>query len=180
MCERLSMIRAELPADALDRFLKQVRTSHSNGGAHVAAFAVGPDAIFDWFASRNRLCDDDLINHLIVHPAVREALPDIEIPVSNAKTGLESGDPFLLDGRLARILYSGGAYTTEAGDGRDAKVLAIDLCDAMFGLRFGEVSLLESFDAWTPWFKGIASDITAVLFDRRLRQLTIIAITDTD
>ena len=174
------MSHAELSADALDSFLKRVRKSHSNGGAHVATFAVEPDAIFDWFASRNRLCDDDLINHLIVHPAIREALPQIQIPVSNANSGLESGDPFLLDGRLARILHGGGAYATEHGDGRDAKALAIDVCDAIFGLRFGEVSLLESFNAWTPWFKGIAWDMTAVVFDRRLRQLSIIAITDTD
>ena len=180
MCKRISISRAELAADALDHFLEQVRGSHRNGGAHVAVFSLGPDVIFDWYASRNRLCDDDLINYLIVHPAIREALPQIQIPVSNANTGLELGDPFLLDGRLARILYDGGAYTTEHGDGRDAKALAVDVCDAIFGLRFGEVARLESFHAWTPWFKGVAWDMTEVVLDRRLRRLSILAITDTD
>jgi len=90
------------------------------------------------------------------------------------------GDPFLFDGRLARVLYNGGAYTTSEGDGHDAKTLAIEVADAIFGLRFGEVSLLESVQAWTPWFKGIAWDLTMVLFDRRLRRLSMFVITDTD
>jgi len=75
-------------------------------------------------------------------------------------------DPFFLDGRLARVLHNGGAYSTAYGDGREAKTLALEACDAIFGLRFAEVSLLESFQAWTPWFKDNAWDLTLVVFDR--------------
>jgi hypothetical protein len=82
---------------------------------------------------------------LIVRLEIRRSLPDVQVPQSNAYTGLEMGDPFLLDGRLARVLYNGGAYSTPDGDGREAKVLALEVCDAIFGLRFAEVSLLESF-----------------------------------
>ena len=182
MCNRISVHPAELASEALDRFLERVRKSHVNGGAHLAAFRLGPDVVFDWFASRNRLTDERLIDSLIVHPAIREALPEMEIPESKADTGLTMGDPFLLDGRLARVLYSGGAYAyaNVNRDGREAKTLAIEVCDAIFGLRFEELSLLESFQAWTPWFNGIAWDMTVVLFDRRLRRLSILAITDTD
>lgn len=180
MCGRISLSRVELRSGALDRFLERVRESHSNGGAHLAIFAVGPDLVFDWFASRNRLSDERLIDSLIVHPTIREAIPQVEIPKSKVETGLEMGDPFLLDGRLARVLYNGGAYTVADGDGRRDKDLALQVCDAIFGLRFGELSLMESFQAWTPWFKGIAWDMTVVLFDRRLRRLSILAITDTD
>jgi hypothetical protein len=180
MCNRISVSRADLAPEVLGRFLERVRKSHNNGGAHLAAFTLGPDVVFDWFASRNRLSDEHLIDSLIVHPAIREAVPEIQIPASNADTGLEMGDPFFFDGKLARILHNGGAYTTSDGDGREAKTLAIEVCDAIFGLRFAEVSLLESFQAWTPWFRGIAWDMTVVLFDRRLRRLSMLAITDTD
>jgi hypothetical protein len=138
MCSRISVSRTELAPEALERLLECIRKSHSNGGAHLAAFTVPPDGVFDWFASRNRLADEHLIDSLIVPPAIREALPQILIPESETNTGLEMGDPFLLDGRLARTLYSGSAYTTEAGNGWEAKTLAIEVCDAIFGLRFGE------------------------------------------
>ncbi len=180
MCSRISLSRVELESDAVDQFIERVRKSHSNGGAHFAVFAVGPELVFDWFASRNRLSDERLIDTLIVHPAIREALPQVQIPESKAETGLAMGDPFLIDGRLAHALYNGGAYTVAVGDGRGDKDLALQVCDDIFGLRFGEVSLLESFQGWTPWFKGIAWDMTVVLFDRRLRRLSILAITDTD
>jgi hypothetical protein len=180
MCKRITVSRAELASEALGRFMELVRNSHTNGGAHFATFALGPDFVFDWFASRNRLADEHLIDSLIVHSVIRETLPQLQIPVSNADTGLELSDPFMFDARLARILYNGGAYTIAVGDGREAKTLAIEVGDAVFGLRFGEVSLLESVQAWTPWFKGIAWDLTMVLFDRRLRRLSIFVITDTD
>lgn len=180
LCNRITLSRDELPPDPLNRFLERVRKSHSNGGAHLAAFELGPDAVFDWFASRNRLSDEGIIDLLIVHPEIRRWLPDLDIPTSKANTGLEMGDPFLLDGRLARVLHNGGAYSTAYGDGREAKTLALEACDAIFGLRFAEVSLLESFQAWTPWFKDNAWDLTLVVFDGRFRRLSILAITDTD
>jgi hypothetical protein len=114
-----------MESDVLDRFLGRFRKSHSNGGAHLATFTIGPDEVFDWFASRNRLSDEHLIDSLIVHPAIRDALPQMEIPESRANTGLEMGDPFLLDGRLGRVLYSGGAYTNAQGDGREPKILRL-------------------------------------------------------
>jgi hypothetical protein len=144
------------------------------------AFRIDSDPVFEWFASRNRLSDEALIDALIVHPAIRRALPDLQIPSSSADTGLETADPFLFDGRLAHALYYGGAYSRPDGDGKAAKSLALDVCNAMFGLRFGEISLLESFKAWTPWFRGVAWDMTAVLFDQRLRRLWICTVTDTD
>jgi hypothetical protein len=177
MCKKISLSPVALRSDALDRFLERVRKSHHNGGAHFAAFVVGPDLVFDWFASRNRLSDEQLIDSLIVHPTIRDALPEIQIPRSKIETGLEMSDPSLLDGRLAYILYYGGAAV---GDGREDKDLALAVCDAIFGLRYGELSLTESFQAWTPWFKGIAWNTTVVGFDQRFRRLSVLAITDTD
>ncbi|HWE86570.1 MAG TPA: hypothetical protein VG267_16620 [Terracidiphilus sp.] len=87
---------------------------------------------------------------------------------------------FLFDGQLAQVLYAGGAYTRATGDGRVEKENSLAFCEALFGLRFSEVSHFSSRSAWTPWFGGIAWDWTAILFDRRARTLSILAVTDTD
>ena len=89
-------------------------------------------------------------------------------------------DQFLLDGTLSRILFSGGAYSSTRGDGRTEKAFALSVCEAIFGQRFGEVSCYLSSEPWTGWFRGIAWDITVIVFDRRTRRLWILAITDTD
>ena len=87
---------------------------------------------------------------------------------------------FLFDGELAQALYSGGAYTSAVGNGRAEKENSLLFCEALFGLRLSEVWYGSSHSAWTPWFGNIAWDWTAILFDRRLRALSILAITDTD
>jgi len=180
MTRRIGLDPVTLPEKPFSDFLRCLRESHSNGGAHIAAFEVLPDTIFDWFASRNRLSDDELIDTLITHPAIRAALGEVRMPETKASTGLGLADPFLLDGRFARCLHAGGAYWNAESDGKASKTLALDVCEAMFGLRYGEVALLESVQAWTPWFHNIAWDLTEVVFDRRLRRLWVFVITDTD
>lgn len=87
---------------------------------------------------------------------------------------------FLFDGELAQALYFGGAYTSAQGDGRAEKEQSLGFCDALFGLRLSEVWYCSSHSAWTPWFRNIACDWTAILFDPRLRALSIVAVTDSD
>ena len=70
-------------------------------------------------------------------------------------------DQFLLDGTLAHVLYQGGAYHEPQGDGRAEKSFALEVCDAMFGLRYSEILCDPNYDAWTPWFRGIAWDLTS-------------------
>jgi hypothetical protein len=180
MCRRIGLTHVNLPEQPFGEFLRQLRQSHDHGGAHLAAFEVSPDNIFDWFAARNRLSDEDLIDSLVVHPAIRGTLPDLAIPELNVKSGLTFADPFILDSRFAHCLHAGGAYWKPKENGKDAKTLALGVCEAMFGLRYGEIALIESSEAWTPWFYGIAWDLTEVVFDRRLRRLWLFAITDTD
>jgi len=78
---------------------------------------------------------------------------------------------FLLDGTLAHILYHGGAYHNAQGDGSVEKRFALEVCDAMFGVRYGEISSYTNYGQWIPWFKGIAWDLTLVVFDRRTRRI---------
>lgn len=109
--DRLNLVRVALPTAPFNEFLSCLRGSHTNGGAYLAAFDVPEDAIFDWFASRNRLSDEGLLDLLIAQPVVRESLPDVSIPDSRVATGLTLADAFLLDGRFAHCLHFGGAYS---------------------------------------------------------------------
>jgi hypothetical protein len=89
-------------------------------------------------------------------------------------------DPFLLDGTFASLLYHGGAYSHASGDGQAEKELAVDVCKAVFGLRYGEIVCNMNYGVWTPWFKGIAWDMTTIVFDRGNRKLWMFVTTDTD
>jgi hypothetical protein len=180
MGRSIALTPIKLADEPFTEFLRQLRLSHNNGGAYLVAFEVSDDPIFNWFASRNRLSDDDLIDSLLIHPVIRSALRDLAIPDSKVSSGLKLADPFQLDGNFARRLYNGGAYWIVKEDGKSAKMLALAVCEAMFGLRYGEVAFVESFAAWTSWFHNVAWDLTEIVFDRRLRRLWVFVLTDTD
>jgi len=181
MCGQIQLTPTSLPEHPFQIFLMRLREAHVQGGAHLAAFDVEQNSVFDWFASRNRLQDERLLDELLTHPSIRQAFPDLRIPSSGAiNSGLSLSNQFQLDGALAQALYQGGAYHKTQGDGHEEKLFSLQVCDAMFGLRFGEISHYVTYEAWTPWFKGIAWDLTAVVFDRRARRLWITVITDTD
>lgn len=181
MCRRISLTALEVPADPFEKFLSKIRSERRNGGAYMHVFEVGPDPVFDWFASRNRLWDDRLLDWLVLHPTIARSFPELRIPDSPREgAGFAWFDPFLLDGTFAALLYHGGAYTHATGDGQAEKELAEEVCKAMFGLRYGEIVCNVNSDVWTPWFKGIAWDMTAIVFDRGSRKLWMFATTDTD
>ncbi len=58
MWARIALTPVDLPSDPFAKFIEQVRKSHDNGGAYLAAFDIGPAPVFDWYASRNRLSED--------------------------------------------------------------------------------------------------------------------------
>lgn len=82
MWKSIDLVRASLPSEPFGSFIEQVRKSHDNGGVYLAAFDVGPDRVFDWYASRNRLYDDGGLEGFVTHCVVREALPELRIPNS--------------------------------------------------------------------------------------------------
>jgi hypothetical protein len=181
MCSRVQLTQVLPTNEPFKVFAESINNSHRNGGLQLAGFEVGFNIVFDWFASRNRLTEFDVLDRLLVRPTIREAIPDLAIPESFADgTGFALSTSFTLDGDFAHSLYHGGAYHKQTGDGRMEKELAVRVCDAMFGLRYGEVNRYTSSQMWTPWFRGIAWDRSDVLFDRRLRRLWIVAMTDTD
>jgi hypothetical protein len=192
MCEQVHLELRSLSDPRVDVVLDRIRETHVNGGAFFASIHIGSNRDFDWFASRNRLLEFGILRQLLGRAEVRSGLPALEIQASPSDdaasetcsladdSGFQMTSSFLFDGQLAQVLYGGGAYTRGSGDGRIEKESSLAFCDAVFGLRFSEVSHFSSHGAWTPWFEGIAWDWTAILFDRRSRALSILAVTDTD
>jgi len=128
-------------------------------------------------------------------PKLRDLVPmDSALASLGLRDDLEVGRPeyyddnfevknsFLFDGELAQKLYYGGAYPSagDKGDGKIEKENALGFCEDLFGLRFSEVDYYLTRNGWTPWFGNIGMDWTAILYDRRLRALSILAVTDTD
>jgi hypothetical protein len=172
-----------LPVKPFTEFLSRLREDRSEGGAYLVAFEIGPDSTFDWFASRNRL--SEMLNEFVTHRVIRESLPELQIPDSlpipaTCNSGFLLFDQFLLQGTLASVLYNGGAYAGRRGDGRAEDQFALEVCEAMFGPRYGEILCNPNYDRWAPWFWGVAWDVTIVVFDRRTRRLWILAVTDSD
>lgn len=179
---------------ALLYVMQSLRQSHGNGDALLAAFVIGPDTHFDWFAARSQLLEFDLLRSLLSRDEVRQALPALAIPecpilsaelsfYSEYADGFEDCRPFHFDGKLAQSLFLGGAYPRQTdSNGRDEKQAALQFCQVVFGMRYAECSYYTSHSPWTPWFGNISEslDWTAVLLDRRLRRLWILALTDMD
>ena len=193
MCGFVALEPVQQVDERVDRVMDRLRVTHSNGGAFLATVRVGSDDVFDWFASRNRLLENDILSQLLRREEFRVLLPDVKIPeslpaIENQEAcsiaesgGLSLDNPFLLDGQLGQRLFAGGAYGPESKiSGSAAMKLAAEYCQAVFERRYEEVSLFSSYDAWTPWFAGIAWDWTSVLFDRRDRKMWVLVVTDED
>jgi hypothetical protein len=193
MCSLVALLPVAIESEPITRTLHRLRATHSNGGAFLKAVLVGDSNVFDWFASRNRLLEYEILPSLLRRSEIRALLPELSIPVDVAfqneaeaciigsSGGFKFDNPFLLDGQLAKILFTGGAYPPVAKiDGKTAKHLAAEFCEALFGQRYEDICFYSSYEPWTPWFGRIAWDWTAILFDRRDRTLWILAVTDED
>jgi hypothetical protein len=190
---QVSLQPFQLESEAIGRVLERLRVNHSNGGAFIASVRVGSNEVFDWFASRNRLLEYDILPLLLRRDEIRSLLPSVAIPETLASNcegqarsvassgGFSFDNPFLLDGQLAQRLFAGGAYPPESKmSGRAAMQLAAEFCEAVFGRRYEDVCLFSSYEPWTPWFRGIAWDWTSILFDKGERSLWILVVTDED
>jgi hypothetical protein len=196
MCAYIGLEPIPQTDERINQVLERLRLTHSNGGAFLAVVRVEADNTFDWFASRNRLLENEILPLLLHRSEIRGLLPEVKIAENTenlqiaetqnacsitASNGFSFDNPFLLDGQLAQRLFAGGAYEANLKiSGRIAMQLAGKYCEAAFDRRYEDVSLFSSYAAWTPWFAGIAWDWTSVLFDRRERKLWILAVTDED
>jgi hypothetical protein len=124
---------------------------------------------------------DGIVQAIVQHPLVKPELIELvggldfrDEPSFTLKSSLT------LDGELALALVEGGAYEKWRGPTRTAKQLGAEVCEALFGDRFGDVVSLQSGRAWSAWFRGVAWDHSWLIVDRGIRRLTLLCVTDED
>jgi hypothetical protein len=172
---------------ATQRILDELRRVLSNGGALLAGFQVeDDDEVCHWFSSRNRFGEYGFFRHFLESPGLRATLPELVSGgiapwVREADLFEESfTGAYTLDGWLARILTSGGAYGRFTGTAGQAKQLGVDVSRELVAERFDEFVIYESHQPWSGWFGGVASDTTVVAIDLAFRRVYLLALTDTD
>ena len=179
-CE-LEIAREFLQHPAVNDVLHSLRDTHTNGGAEFAQFRISAHPAFHWFGSRNRLWEMQFFERFLSSDAVVSSLPELQIdPANLSDPGFQWGNSLTLDGEIAWLLASGGAYGRFSGTAREAKNLGARFCDALFGDRFVEIQVHSSHEPWSPWFHGIAWDSTWLGLDKRLSKVWMLCATDTD
>jgi hypothetical protein len=166
---------------ALDHVLRHLRETHTNGGALFSLFRISDHSTFHWFGSRNRLSEMDFFRRFLTSSVVVSALPELQIDEQDfSEPCFQWGNSLTLDGEIAFLIASGGAYGRFEGTSRDAKNLGVRFCDALFDDRFIEVQVHASHQPWSPWFHGIAWDSTWLGLDKRFSKVWMLCTTDTD
>ncbi len=181
MWAELQLTHEPLTDAALENVLHHLRATHANGGAEFAQFKLSAHPTLHWFASRNRLDEINFFERFLGSPAVASALPNLKVDESGvSQTGFEWGSSLTLDGEIAQTLVQGGAYEKFPGTAREAKEIAKQFCDVVFGDRFNEVQVYKSYKPWTKWFCNVAWDVTWLGFDKRHVKVWFLCATDTD
>ena len=170
---------------AVDAYLDQVRAAYVNGGCLFGRWRATHYADETaWFAARNRLEEYELLRLLFDSPAVRSDLSALKIPrtLDRVPGGLTEqwAGPLCLDGLLAAVIVTGGAYRRFEGPAARAKALAARAVQVLVQDRYEDFRLDTTDRAWTPWFRDVAWDSTYVLTDRANAEITVLCITDTD
>jgi hypothetical protein len=170
---------------AVDRYLEQVQATHVNGGYLFGRWrATRYSDVTAWFAARNRHDEYETLRLLFDADVVRSDLAELKIPRElkriPGKLKEQWAGALCLDGILAGVIVSGGAYRQFDGTATQAKVLAGRAVDALVQERYEDFRLDTTHRAWTPWFHDIAWDSTYVLTDRANAEITVLCITDTD
>ena len=118
---------------------------------------------------------------LLTSPDIRQSLEELRIGEE-----LEHDPQFaqtsslILDGQVAERLVFGGAYREFIGTPKQAKDLAQQFTQCIFGDRYSDVKIYTSHDSWCDWFHDVAWDTTWLIFDQPMSKLWIVCVTDTD
>ena len=164
-----------------DRFVESLRACYDNGDVGFFQFSVEGNDHLSWYASRNRWLEINFFEEFFQLPALQEQMKEILIGINLSKESVFNwGSAYTIDGELARVLKSGGAYGKFSGSGNDAKVLAGTLCRSIFEERYEDIQVYENHRAWSSWFHNVAWDYTFCWIDHKKHEISILCATDTD
>jgi hypothetical protein len=183
MWESLEIVVEPFTSGAGQAYMEAICTTHVNGGAVMGQFLVKGDRTLEWYASRQSLEEINFFDRFVCTQTIIAALPALKIqkPLRcELQVEFKRNNAFTLDGDLGFTLFQGGAYEQFKGSAAEAKQLATDLCDGLFGDRLDEISVYKTHLAWCDWFADVAWDMTWFIVDRRHGRIWLLCLTDTD
>ncbi len=169
-------------SEVLDtRFIRSLRSCYDNGKVEFFQFDIVGNDHLAWYAARNRWMDIYLFEKFFQLIPVLDQMKGVLDEVQIGKdTEFKWGNSYAVDGELARLLKTGGAYREFGESGKMAKEIAQEFCKLLFDERYEEVQVYENHRAWSKWFFNVAWDATFVWIDHRKQRLSILCATDTD
>lgn len=167
--------------DSATVLLREFRSLLTNGGAELAMLAIeNHDRTTQWFLSRNRFEEYGFVRCLLDSTGLSAALPQVPADALAEQDRFAESSPLTLDGEIAAQLVWGGAYGRFQGGGARAKRLGTAFCADLILDRYDDFRVDVSDGAWSSWFQSPAWNHTWVVTDRRLRQVTLLCLTDVD
>ena len=169
----LQVIRGE--DSPLVRYVEALERSYAK--VKLGCLQASENPTLDYFVLRNDLASIDFFSNILAMQARIFGLPDadrLKIPNTFRQT-----DGFVLEGELAHLLFTGGAYRF-GYSAKDSMILARDFCNSMFMERYDEVIAWTTDIAWSDWFVDVVWDHTWIIVDKRTRSFWTLIVTDTD
>ncbi|NUR05951.1 MAG: hypothetical protein HOQ45_02945 [Nocardioidaceae bacterium] len=174
----------QLSGPGLRSYLDALAASRPTGRTILARFsALNTDA--EWFGTQTNLRKFSAFRDFLGNPAVRAALPQLlaedPLPIGTPPPFDEVPSGVLtLDGEFAWLLIEGGAYGKFSGTHAQAKILASSAVQDLVGDRYEDYRAFWSPEPWSSFFDDVAWDVTWILVNVRLREVTIFCSMDSD
>lgn len=174
-----SLSKLTISNSAVDRVKETISNTHINGGIVIECFQINNRDVLSWPALKDNF--EDYFATILTSDDFRKSVPELKIGSQlECETNFNFLSSFALDGMIASVIYNGGAYKAFDGTPREAKILAQELCNSIFGDRYPDVQVYVSNKPWSPWFYDVAWEYTWFILDTKLKRLWLICITDTD
>lgn len=174
-----SLEKIDISSPIVDKVRGTIKHTHLNGGIILECFQIHNR---EWlkFPVKVEKCEP-YFSKILTSDDVRLAVPELKIGEKlDCDPEFQWLSPFCLDGAIAAAIHSGGAYVSFPGPPGEAKRMALDLCSFMFGDRYQDVKVYESYKPWCKWFFDVAWEYTWFILDTALERIWLICITDTD
>lgn len=156
-----------------------LRNTHVNGDVIINCYKVNNEEIFNFPTLFEEY--EPYFTQLLTLKDISRTISQLQISENvDCEINFEWVSPFTLDGDFASCIFNGGAYGGFSGTPREAKNLAEEFCNFIFGDRFIDIQVYKSCLPWSPWFYNVAWDKTWLIFDTTMKRLWIICTTDTD
>ena len=177
----LTLKPVNISNDSIQDLLNAFKNSYRNGKVNMVCLEIPENNILDWFLSRNRSEEYNII-HWLLQQAWGLPLQNEREVSEKYGSGIKMvwGSPFTLSGQIAQSLFQGGAYSGYKGSGADALKISENFRKAIFDDRFNEIFVFFITGPWTKWFHGVAWDYTWFILDKRNRLIWLLSVTDMD